>query len=82
MVDYSRPKKRTIHLEGQSTSISLETDFWEALVTIAKEREQSVSKLVHQIRDQRTMESGLATAVRSFVLKDMRERKMHDRSSA
>ena len=65
-----RPKKRSLILNGHSTSVSLEDLFWSELKNIAKEQELSINQLVAKIDDSRNFEvSGLATELREFVLK-------------
>ena len=65
-----RPRKRSLILNGHNTSVSLEDLFWEELKNIAKEEELSINQLVATIDESRNIEkSGLATALREFVLK-------------
>ena len=64
-----RPRKRSLILNGHNTSVSLEDLFWEELKNIAKEEELSINQLVATIDESRNFEkSGLATALREFVL--------------
>ena len=65
-----RPKKRSLILNGHNTSVSIEDLFWTELKNIAKEQKLSINQLVAKIDDSRNFEvSGLATALREFVLK-------------
>lgn len=63
--------KRSIIIRGHKTSISLENIFWEALRTIALERNQSISAVVGEIEQQRDT-SNLSSATRVFVLRHFR----------
>ena len=59
---------RNITVNGRRTSIRLETPFWDALQSVAKQRNQTVNDLVSQIAA--ATESGsLTSAVRVFVLR-------------
>ncbi|WCR09109.1 ribbon-helix-helix domain-containing protein [Paracoccus fistulariae] len=64
----SPPVKRSVTIDGHSTSVSLEDAFWTALGTIAKARGTTRARLIGQIDHARPPEVGLATAVRLFVL--------------
>ena len=61
--------KRSITIKGHSTSISLETVFWDALNEIAKKRDISIASLVAEIDTNRSSEikTGLSSAIRIFV---------------
>lgn len=59
--------KRSIVLEGHKTSVSLETEFWDMLKTIAKQRHETLSYMVGEI-DMRRERGNLSSAVRLFVL--------------
>jgi predicted DNA-binding ribbon-helix-helix protein len=63
---YSAIRKRSIVLDGQRTSISLEDPFWRALRAIAHDARVNTSTLVAQINAKRG-EIGLSSAVRQFV---------------
>ena len=59
--------KRSITLNGQRTSVSLEDAFWKALRDIAHRRRMTLGELVETIDANRT-EGNLSSAVRLFVL--------------
>ncbi|MEN0079359.1 MAG: ribbon-helix-helix domain-containing protein [Pseudomonadota bacterium] len=63
-----RPRKRSLTLHGHRTSVSLEEPFWQALTQIAEARGQSINSLVAEIDEARGLKSGLASAIRVFVL--------------
>jgi predicted DNA-binding ribbon-helix-helix protein len=63
---YTVIKKRSIVLDGQRTSISLEDPFWESLRAIAYAERVNTSTLVAQINARRG-QIGLSSAVRQFV---------------
>ena len=60
-------RKHSVLIAGHSTSVSLETAFWEALRAIAAERGCSVNALVEAVDRDRT--SNLSSALRVFVLR-------------
>ena len=63
-------KKRSVSIRGHRTSLSLEAAFWEELGSIAAERGLSVAALITEI--DRTRTGGLSSAVRLFVLDDLK----------
>ncbi|MEM7752429.1 MAG: ribbon-helix-helix domain-containing protein [Pseudomonadota bacterium] len=64
----SRPVKRSLTLRGHRTSVSLEDPFWQAFRDIAAERNRPINDLAAEIDANRDLETGLATAIRLFVL--------------
>jgi predicted DNA-binding ribbon-helix-helix protein len=65
-----RPVKHSVTLKGHRTSISLEDEFWVALRRIAARRGLSLNALIAEIDVSRGTETGLASAIRVFVLRD------------
>lgn len=63
-----RPKKRSLALRGHRTSVSLEDEFWQALCDIAAKKNLSINNLVAEIDEKRGMTTGLASAIRVFIL--------------
>ena len=68
----SRPQKHSLTLAGHRTSVSLEPDFWQAFREIAAERGVPVNTLAAEIDARRAPDTGLATAIRLFVLRHYR----------
>jgi predicted DNA-binding ribbon-helix-helix protein len=68
-----RPLKRSFTIAGHRTSISLETEFWDALKAAALAERVSITKLIARV-DQSRGGSGLSSAVRVWVLEHFRER--------
>jgi len=64
---YSAIRKRSIVIDGQRTSISLEDQFWNRLRAIAYAQHVNTSALVATITEKRG-DIGLSSAVRQFVL--------------
>lgn len=64
----SRPVKRSLTLKGHRTSVSLEDEFWSAFRDIAKEKGQPINALAAEIDAERGFETGLASAIRLYVL--------------
>jgi len=67
-----RPRKRSLTLRGHRTSVSLEDDFWHAFRDIAALRDQPINALGAEIDEARDPQTGLATAIRLFVLRHYR----------
>ncbi|AXQ92936.1 ribbon-helix-helix domain-containing protein [Cereibacter azotoformans] len=71
-----RPEKHSLTLRGHRTSVSLEEDFWRAFREIAAERGLPVNALAAELDEGRDPEVGLATAIRLFVLRHYRDRRV------
>ena len=65
-----RPKKRSLTLRGHRTSVSLEDLFWDAFRAIASRDGKPINALAAEIDAERDLETGLASAIRLFVLRD------------
>ena len=70
----SRPVKRSLTLRGHRTSVSLEDEFWQAFRKIAATRARSVNELAGDIDAARAPDTGLASAIRVFVLSEVMTR--------
>lgn len=70
----SRPVKRSLTLNGHRTSVSLEDEFWRAFRTLADERGRPINALAAEIDAARGVDTGLATAIRLYVLKELQAR--------
>jgi predicted DNA-binding ribbon-helix-helix protein len=67
-----RPVKRSLTLRGHRTSVSLEDVFWDEFRRIAEARGRSVNDLAAEIDAGRGLTSGLASAIRLFVLEEVK----------
>ncbi|TCM83363.1 ribbon-helix-helix domain-containing protein [Rhodovulum steppense] len=67
-----RPVKRSLTLKGHRTSVSLEDAFWAAFREIATEKGVPINALAAEIDADRDMETGLASAIRVYVLNHYR----------
>ena len=63
-----RTKKRSLTLSGHRTSVSLEDEFWLEFLRIAQEQGKAINALAVEIDHARGVETGLASAIRLFVL--------------
>ncbi len=63
-----RPVKRSLTLQGHRTSVSLEDEFWQAFRDIAREKDIPINVLAANIDAERDAETGLASAIRVFIL--------------
>ncbi len=70
-----RIRKRSVIVSGHRTSVSLEETFWEALAELASERGVSINQLVTEI--DRENPANLSSAIRVYILKTFRERKVN-----
>tara|TARA_R110000851_G_scaffold160891_8_gene304248 strand:- start:1036 stop:1272 length:237 start_codon:yes stop_codon:yes gene_type:complete len=70
----ARPVKRSLTLRGHRTSVSLEDAFWRAFREIAEEKSMAINVLAAEIDAGRGVETGLATAIRLYVLAHYRDR--------
>jgi predicted DNA-binding ribbon-helix-helix protein len=59
--------KRSIAIAGHRTSISLEPEFWDALVKAAHSQQRSVAAIVADI-DQQRAGRNLSSAIRVWIL--------------
>ena len=73
-------RKRSIHLHGRKTSISLEDEFWSALREIAALRKQRIPDLINVIADQRPQGLNLSSAMRLYVLRHIKQWKAREGS--
>mgnify|MGYP000607033710 CR=1 FL=1 len=58
--------KKSVTLKKHRTSLSLETEFWEALNKIAENEKSSIQSLISEIDIKR--KSSLASSTRVFIL--------------
>jgi predicted DNA-binding ribbon-helix-helix protein len=70
----ARPVKHSVTLRGHRTSISLEAPFWAELRAISQEKSLPINALVAEIDAARGMDSGLASAIRVYVLETLKDR--------
>ncbi|MGJ8545476.1 MAG: ribbon-helix-helix domain-containing protein [Sulfitobacter sp.] len=68
----ARPEKHSVTLHGHRTSISLETPFWQELRAIAQKKGMPINALVAEIDEARGVDSGLASALRVYVLSELK----------
>ena len=66
-------EKRSVVIAGHRTSVSLEDDFWEAFREIAASEGRPIADLAAEIDAGRGTEAGLASAIRVFVLRHVRD---------
>ncbi len=74
-----RPQKHSLTLRGHRTSVSLEDPFWRAFLDIARAEGKTINGLAAEIDAARGMDSGLATAIRLYVLRWYQTRGDSDR---
>ncbi|MEM6623042.1 MAG: ribbon-helix-helix domain-containing protein [Pseudomonadota bacterium] len=67
-----RPVKRSLTLQGHRTSVSLEHAFWVEFQRLAEVRGLSVNALASVLDRQRTPPASLASAIRLFVLLEVK----------
>ena len=70
--------KRSVVVDGHKTSVSLEDQFWNDLKAIARAHGAPLSKIVSEI-DNTRRQSNLSSALRLFVLDQVRTQGYPDR---
>ena len=70
----SPPRKRSLTLRGHRTSVSLEDEFWDVFREIAAKDGIAINALAAEIDAGRDLDTGLASAIRLFVLRRLRGR--------
>lgn len=70
----ARPVKHSLTLRGHRTSVSLEAEFWHAFRAIAAEKGMAINALAAEIDEARGVETGLASAIRVYVLRHLEAR--------
>jgi len=66
-----RPRKHSLTIKGHRTSVSLEEPFWQAFCDIAQKEGKAINALAAEIDQARGLKTGLAGAIRLFVLKKL-----------
>lgn len=66
--------KRSVVVAGHRTSIALEPAFWDELTVIAARRGVSLNALVSEIDAARGDVANLSSAVRLYILDDLKRR--------
>jgi predicted DNA-binding ribbon-helix-helix protein len=69
-----RPVKHSLTLRGHRTSVSLEEEFWQAFRQIASDKGRPINDLAAEIDEARGTDTGLASAIRLYVLRDLQSR--------
>ena len=72
MMTEDRPVKRSLTLQGHRTSVSLEAAFWDEFQRLAKARNLSLTALAVELDHDRVPPSSLASAIRLFVLREVK----------
>jgi predicted DNA-binding ribbon-helix-helix protein len=68
-----RPIKHSFTLRGHRTSVSLEEAFWQAFRDVAAKDGLTLNQLAVKIDESRKTDIGLASAIRVFLLKRLRD---------
>jgi predicted DNA-binding ribbon-helix-helix protein len=71
--------KRSITISGHRTSITLERPFWDELKEIACREKVSVTELVRQIDSRRDAAGSLTSAIRVYILEQLKKRRSERR---
>ena len=66
--------KRSLSIRGHRTSISLEDAFFDEMGRLAEERSMSLAALVAEIDATRDRRTNLSSALRLFVLENLKQR--------
>ncbi|WEX11373.1 ribbon-helix-helix domain-containing protein [Chelativorans sp. AA-79] len=68
----SAPKKRSVTIRGHRTSFSLEDAFYAELESMAAARGKPVAALIAEIDASRPPETNLSSALRLYVLEELK----------
>jgi predicted DNA-binding ribbon-helix-helix protein len=66
--------KRSVSIRGHRTSYSLEQPFYDELAALAAERDMPLATLVASIDEERPRDTNLSSALRLYVLADLKRR--------
>jgi predicted DNA-binding ribbon-helix-helix protein len=66
------PQKHSLTLRGHRTSVTLEPEFWQAFRDIAAAKGIAINVLAAEIDASREHDTGLASAIRVYVLRHYR----------
>ena len=69
----SRPTKRSLTIKGHRTSVSLEDAFWAEFLRLAKSQNRAINDLASEIDAARGVDCGLASAIRLYVLEELKK---------
>lgn len=64
--------KRSLSLHGHRTSLALEPEFWDVVDSHTNAEKRSLASLIAEIDDSRDTEDPLSSAVRVWVLRQLR----------
>ncbi|MEO0329602.1 MAG: ribbon-helix-helix domain-containing protein [Pseudomonadota bacterium] len=67
-------RKHSITIRGHQTSFSIEDEFWDELRAISQKTDIPVSRLVTQIDTSRLQTTNLSSAIRLYVLRELRHK--------
>ncbi len=67
------PVKRSLTLKGHRTSVSLEDEFWLEFRRLAERQQKPLNQLAAEIDAAREIDTGLASAIRVYVLTSLKE---------
>ncbi|WP_173932099.1 ribbon-helix-helix domain-containing protein [Chelativorans sp. Marseille-P2723] len=68
------PRKRSVTIRGHRTSFSLEDAFYTEIERIAQARSMPVAALIAEIDAARSRQTNLSSALRLYVLEDLKGR--------
>ncbi|HCM83087.1 MAG TPA: aryl-sulfate sulfotransferase [Rhodospirillaceae bacterium] len=66
-------KKHAVTIRGHRTSISLEAEFWAELKSLAARQSRPLASLIAEIDATRAGKSGLSSALRLYVLSQIKK---------
>ncbi|WP_353645489.1 ribbon-helix-helix domain-containing protein [Mesorhizobium sp. WSM2239] len=75
-------RKRSVSIRGHRTSYSLEQPFFDELVAIAAGRQIALAALIAEIDASRPREANLSSALRLFVLDEVKRKSVEALMSA
>ena len=70
----SGQKKRSFTLFSHPTSVALEPVFWEVLESIARDKKCSLTALILEVDQNRSVSQNLSASLREFVVRALLEK--------
>lgn len=67
-------KKRSVNINGQKTSVSLEDDFWEQVLVLSRKAKMTIGDFILKISKSKQDGQGLSSAIRCKILEEAMRR--------
>lgn len=65
-------RKHSVNINGHNTSFSLEDEFYQELILIAKRKRKPLSRLITELDDNRDPARNLSSVLRVYILEELK----------